>query len=259
MNAEVWTTHAICSWRYLQIHADPIVNTSQSCRHVQASCRLHAHQSSENPTIFKVVVVLHPNSLTATKADSPSRPQSLTQLGQRWSFVFGMRKSHFPALVAISRSSSRQRQLPDPLWRGFQERRYTAHSAPESSDRQTKHPSLPFRFETGIGLYAKRPSRPFPPPFTSPPSGSFSDPLSTHHRSRDRRDRPGFVNGELIKGLTNGDDAVYASDFFICANDGVGAWAMRPRGHAGCVAVLINQLNDDNLLLTDDDAVSGHD
>ncbi|GAB0134750.1 hypothetical protein EsDP_00003107 [Epichloe bromicola] len=150
-----------------------------------------------------------------------------------------MRKSHFPALVAISRSSSRQRQLPDPLWRGFQERRYTAHSAPESSDRQTKHLSLPFRFETGIGLYAKRPSRPFPPPFTSPPSGSFSDPLSTHHRSRDRRDRPGFVNGELIKGLTNGDDAVYASDFFICANDGVGAWAMRPRGHAGLWSRLI--------------------
>lgn len=41
------------------------------------------------------------------------------------------------------------------------------------------------------------------------------------------------MNGEIIKGLTNGDDAVYASDFFICTNDGVGAWAMRPRGHAG--------------------------
>ncbi|KAI9171346.1 rRNA-processing UTP23 [Paramyrothecium foliicola] len=89
---------------------------------------------------------------------------------------------------------------------------------------------LPFRFETGIGLFAKRQPRPFPPPFHSPPSASFSDPLSTHHQSRDRR---AFVDGELIRGKTNGDDAVYASDHFICANDGVGAWATRPRGHAG--------------------------
>lgn len=93
-------------------------------------------------------------------------------------------------------------------------------------------PKLPYRFETGISLFAKRTPRPFPPPFLSPPSGSFSDPLSTHHQSRDRRPK---VNGELIKGWTNGDDAVYASDYFICANDGVGAWSSRPRGHAGYV------------------------
>ncbi len=92
------------------------------------------------------------------------------------------------------------------------------------------HLRLPFFFETGIALFAKRPPRPFPPPFLSPPSGSFSDPLSTHHQSRDRRV---FVHGELIQGYTNGDDAVYASDHFICANDGVGAWSSRPRGHAG--------------------------
>lgn len=88
-------------------------------------------------------------------------------------------------------------------------------------------PRLPFRFETGIGVFAKRPPRPFPPPFLSRPSASFSDPLSTHHA---------VVNGEQIRGHTNGDDAVYASDFFICANDGVGAWATRPRGHAGYVS-----------------------
>jgi len=87
-----------------------------------------------------------------------------------------------------------------------------------------------------MALYAKRPPRPFPPPFLSPPSGSFSDPLSTHHRSRDRS---AFVNGELIKGYTNGDDAVYASDNFIAANDGVGAWSTRPGGHAGLWARLI--------------------
>ncbi|OAA73117.1 Protein phosphatase 2C-related protein [Cordyceps fumosorosea ARSEF 2679] len=91
-------------------------------------------------------------------------------------------------------------------------------------------PRLPFRFETGIGVFAKRPPRPFPPPFLSRPSASFSDPLSTHRA---------VVDGEEIRGLTNGDDAIYASDFFICANDGVGAWATRPRGHAGLWARLI--------------------
>lgn len=91
-------------------------------------------------------------------------------------------------------------------------------------------PRLPYKFETGISLFAKRPPRPFPPPFLSPPSGSFSDPLSTHHQSRDRRPK---VNGELIKGWTNGDDAAFASEYFIGANDGVGAWSTRPRGHAG--------------------------
>ncbi|KAI1761534.1 phosphatase 2C-like domain-containing protein [Hypoxylon sp. FL1150] len=97
-------------------------------------------------------------------------------------------------------------------------------------------PKLPFRFETGFALFAKRTPRPFPPPFLSPPSGSFSDPLSTHHQSRDKR---AFVDGELIRGWTNGDDAVYASDNFICANDGVGAWSARPRGHAGLWSRLI--------------------
>ncbi|KAI1371692.1 phosphatase 2C-like domain-containing protein [Hypoxylon crocopeplum] len=97
-------------------------------------------------------------------------------------------------------------------------------------------PKLPFRFETGFALFAKRAPRPFPPPFLSPPSGSFSDPLSTHHQSRDKR---AFVHGELISGWTNGDDAVYASDYFICANDGVGAWSARPRGHAGLWSRLI--------------------
>ncbi|TGO13752.1 hypothetical protein BTUL_0064g00530 [Botrytis tulipae] len=96
--------------------------------------------------------------------------------------------------------------------------------------------SLPFKFETGLALFAKRKPRPFPPPFLSPPSGSFSDPLSTHHRSRDRRPS---VNGEVIRGYTNGDDAVYSSDYFIGANDGVGAWSTREGGHAGLWSRLI--------------------
>ncbi|KAG8623458.1 hypothetical protein KVT40_008434 [Elsinoe batatas] len=86
-----------------------------------------------------------------------------------------------------------------------------------------------FYFEAGYALFAKRPSRPFPPPFLSAPSASFSDPLSTHNKSRDRRPK---VNGEMIRGITNGDDAVLVSDNFICANDGVGAWATKERGHA---------------------------
>lgn len=148
-----------------------------------------------------------------------------------------------PALITTTRTSS-----PSPPWlrlrlrprriavtapaRASCVRLYSVASYTGGSDNQLAQP--PFRFETGIGLFAKRAPRPFPPPFTSPPSASFSDALSTHHQSRDRR---AFVNGELIKGFTNGDDAVYASDFFICANDGVGAWAARPRGHAGYVAM----------------------
>ncbi|TLD23189.1 hypothetical protein PspLS_07327 [Pyricularia sp. CBS 133598] len=118
------------------------------------------------------------------------------------------------------------------------ERRSSSSDAsPAATRRRCCSPALPFRFETGIALFAKRTPRPFPPPFLSPPSGSFSDPLSTHHRSRDRRSA--YVNGELIRGRTNGDDAVFASDSFICANDGVGAWSTRPRGHSGLWARLI--------------------
>lgn len=87
----------------------------------------------------------------------------------------------------------------------------------------------PFIFETGFAVYAKRPSRAFPPPFLSPPSSSFSEPLSTHDLSQDKRLR---LNGERIRALTNGDDAVLASQNFLGVNDGVGAWATRPRGHA---------------------------
>lgn len=87
----------------------------------------------------------------------------------------------------------------------------------------------PFRFETGIAVFAKRPPRPFPPPFLSAPSGSFSDPLSTHEGGR--RSGP-------VRGRTNGDDAVYAGEMFVCANDGVGAWSTRPRGNAGWVSFL---------------------
>ncbi|KAL6168338.1 hypothetical protein ACJQWK_05987 [Exserohilum turcicum] len=68
------------------------------------------------------------------------------------------------------------------------------------------------------------------------PSTSFSEPLSTHNMSRDRRPT---VNGQMIRGVTNGDDAVLVSESFIAANDGVGAWATREKGHAALWSRLI--------------------
>ncbi|MCJ1272627.1 hypothetical protein MMC21_000413 [Puttea exsequens] len=107
---------------------------------------------------------------------------------------------------------------------------------PVPEEALNQKPKSPFYFDTGYALFAKRPPRPFPPPFNSPPSGSFSDPLSTHDRSRDRRL---YVNGEMIRGITNGDDAVLVGENFIGANDGVGAWATREKGHAGLWSRLI--------------------
>ncbi|KAI1121444.1 phosphatase 2C-like domain-containing protein [Nemania abortiva] len=154
------------------------------------------------------------------------RRSSLLQLA---SILGPTRRPHY-CVSSIARPSLIRRHGPT----------YSAHTrrtigdvAPALPD---SCPRLPFHFETGLALFAKRPPRPFPPPFLSPPSGSFSDPLSTHHQSRDRRV---FVHGELIRGYTNGDDAVYASEYFICANDGVGAWSARPRGHAGLWSRLI--------------------
>ncbi|KAJ5493374.1 hypothetical protein N7539_002120 [Penicillium diatomitis] len=99
-----------------------------------------------------------------------------------------------------------------------------------SPDRQRAGPApSPFRFETGYAFCAKRPPRPFPPPFLSPPSSSFSDPLTTHSLSQDKRLS---VRGEPIRGLTNGDDAILAAETFLGVDDGVGAWATKPHGHA---------------------------
>ena len=107
-------------------------------------------------------------------------------------------------------------------------------TTPIPDDAPPPPPKSPFYFEAGYALFAKRPSRPFPPPFLSLPSTSFSEPLSTYDKSRDRRPK---INGEMIRGVTNGDDAVLVSDYFIGANDGVGAWATRERGHAAFVCL----------------------
>jgi hypothetical protein len=114
------------------------------------------------------------------------------------------------------------------------------NNSPAASPEDGRLPQSipPFYFQAGYGLHAKRNSRPFPPPVLSRPAVSFSDPLSTHNQSRDRRKLP-TVNGELIRGITNGDDAVLVSERFVCANDGVGAWATREKGHAALWSRLI--------------------
>lgn len=102
-------------------------------------------------------------------------------------------------------------------------------STPIPDDKVCAVSKAPFRFETGYALCPKRPSRPFPPPFVSLPSSSFSDPLTTHFRSQDRRP---WVQGELVRGLTNGDDAVLVGENYLGVDDGVGAWATKAQGHA---------------------------
>lgn len=114
-------------------------------------------------------------------------------------------------------------------WRSSERQTSAGKTTPIPDEALHQKPKSPFYFDTGYALFAKRPSRPFPPPFLSLPSGSFSDALTTHNRSRDNRS---YVNGEMIRGITNGDDAILVGDNFIGANDGVGAWATRPKGHA---------------------------
>ena len=129
------------------------------------------------------------------------------------------------------------RRLPRPFLIPTERRAYfpsnrrdpVAGTTTPVADATKRVPRTPFYFDTGYALFAKRASRPFPPPFLSKPSVSFSDPLTTHHQSRDRRP---YVNGEMIRGVTNGDDAVLVEENFIGANDGVGAWASREKGHA---------------------------
>ncbi|KAJ4400210.1 hypothetical protein N0V91_008888 [Didymella pomorum] len=157
-----------------------------------------------------------------------------------------VRSPHLPR----AHPSARPRPLPAP-WSPW---RYTTPRTPIRCYAQQPHqPTLgtttpvedesarppiksPFYFEAGYACFAKRPSRPFPPPFLSLPSTSFSEPLSTHNRAQDRRPK---VNGSMIRGVTNGDDAVLVSEYFIGANDGVGAWATRERGHAALWSRLI--------------------
>ncbi|KIW63841.1 hypothetical protein PV04_08813 [Phialophora macrospora] len=138
----------------------------------------------------------------------------------------------------ISSSATRSRRYL------ISEGRTTAHKSDKNSGSATSDtkPSSLFYLETGYSIFAKRLSRPFPPPFVSLPSGSFSDPLTTHNPSSvPRSARRPMVNGQLVRGITNGDDAIIigADQRFIAVNDGVGAWAQKERGHAALWSRLI--------------------
>lgn len=113
----------------------------------------------------------------------------------------------------------------------------------EPTPRQPSTPEVtcPYHLDSAYAIYAKRPSRPFPPPFLSTPSHSFSDPLTTHQRLRARRPEDG--EGHPIGGITNGDDAVIVladkGVDFLAVGDGVGAWAQKERGHAALWSRLV--------------------
>lgn len=120
-------------------------------------------------------------------------------------------------------------------------RRYLVSEGRKTEPPDTPLPHLPRRspwyFDTGYAIFAKRPTRAFPPPFVSYPSGSFSDPLTTHNRPDVRRPK---VEGQLLRGITNGDDAIIIDgQNFLAVNDGVGAWAQKERGHAALWSRLI--------------------
>lgn len=134
-----------------------------------------------------------------------------------------------PQWTAARTTSSRRLIRPSTPVRQYRSAVFPSYGITTPVPDPYPHSKAPFCFQTGYALCAKRPSRPFPPPFLSPPSSSFSDPLTTHYQSQDKRLS---VRGELIRGLNNGDDAVLVADNFIGVNDGVGAWATKERGHA---------------------------
>jgi serine/threonine protein phosphatase PrpC len=47
------------------------------------------------------------------------------------------------------------------------------------------------------------------------------------------------VDGERLRGITNGDDAVFPGERFVAVGDGVGAWATRDKGNAALWSRLI--------------------
>lgn len=120
-------------------------------------------------------------------------------------------------------------------------RRHLTSEGRTTEPKDTPLPKLirrsPWYLDTAFSIFAKRPTRPFPPPFISYPSGSFSDPLTTHNRPKLRQAK---VDGDILRGITNGDDAVIIDgQNFLAVNDGVGAWAQKERGHAALWSRLI--------------------
>ncbi|KAH0608874.1 uncharacterized protein H6S33_001102 [Morchella sextelata] len=82
-------------------------------------------------------------------------------------------------------------------------------------------------FHPSFSLFAKRPPRPFPIPFNSPPASSFPDSLSPSLARVPRSEGASY-----LRGITNGDDAIVYARSYLGVADGVGAWNTRSAGHA---------------------------
>lgn len=107
----------------------------------------------------------------------------------------------------------------------------TSSSAPTKSAKTTTPAPSPFYLVPSYSLFAKRPPRPFPPPFHSPPASSFTDPLTTSaHHPRYAPERP--EGAAFLSGITNGDDAILTNRHYLAVADGVGAWNTKSHGHA---------------------------
>lgn len=136
----------------------------------------------------------------------------------------------------------------------------TANNLTVSAPRT--HPSilptgLKYEFHTGSSFFAKRPSRPFPPPFnsTSPPDSTslFRDAFRNFHFNNAYHRYSGDLERQVaapltpteedalgfLRGVTNGDDAVVYSPYYLGVADGVGAWNTRPQGHAALWSRLV--------------------
>ena len=163
---------------------------------------------------------LLPTRLRSTRVQKPSKPN-----------VNGGSVRTYPASRAAITSHGIVTPVPDVL-------PPKSSSDEDATPRPHVQPAYvsPFQLITGYATFAKRASRPFPPPFISTPSTSFSDPLTTHSAIRDRRPA---IDGEFILGATNGDDAVFVTQHYLVVNDGVGAWAAKPRGHAALWSRLV--------------------
>ncbi|KAK5079211.1 hypothetical protein LTR64_002370 [Lithohypha guttulata] len=151
-----------------------------------------------------------------------------------------MNHSYLPKHVASLQTSFFKRSLRYSSSRA-NARRHLISEGRNTEPKDSPLPKLPQRspwyLDTAYSIFAKRPTRPFPPPFVSYPSGSFSDPLTTHNRPRLRQAE---VDGQLLRGITNGDDAIIIDgQNFLAVNDGVGAWAQKERGHAALWSRLI--------------------
>lgn len=118
---------------------------------------------------------------------------------------------------------------------------------------------LLYKFHPGSSFFAKRPARPFPPPFNlaTPPASTpiFRDAFRNFHFNLSLGRGSNSDEGEgraalsaahaqedalgFLRGITNGDDAAVSAPYYLGVADGVGAWNTRPQGYAALWSRLI--------------------